>query len=296
MGMVVSMIINKPACDYLTVTTWHRGVYDVWQRLTEPDGAEWRVKKMAILGYVGYMTTGSRGSIFLGMGKQYNKLMGQEAYHYMARVSGEVAESFAIDMEKAKYPDRTDWQRRRIDFQVTVPLPDGYSAMAFYDALRGEWAGRSTKLRIIANDGVDKGMDTVYIWSPKSRRYVRMYVKQDKEGYRYLRWEIEIKKELAPETPVSHCVNQILETIEKLPKRVRARDEIREIVAATKGDRVTAVRKTRERNTLAWLQDVVMPAFKKVWGSHQTRGSAEAWIDDLVEWMGKASGDDNLTV
>lgn len=289
------MIINKPACDYLTVTTWHKGVYDVWCNLVEPDGAEWKVKKMSLLGYSGYMATGSRGSIFTGEGEQYNKVLGKESQHYMARVSGEIADSFARDMESAKYPDRTDWQRRRIDFQVTIPLPNDYHAMAFYDALRGEWANRSTKLRIIANEGSERGMDTVYIWSLKSRRFVRMYVKKDKDSYRYLRWEVEIKKELAPVTPLEHCVNQILETVEKLPRSIRNRTEIREIVAATKGERVTSVKKTAERDTLAWLHNVVTPAFKKVWNSHQTRGSAEAWIDDLVEWIGRC-GSEELTV
>ena len=292
---MVNMIINKPACDYLSVTSWHRGVYDVWCGLLEPDGIEWRVKKMSILGYNGWMHSGSRGSVYLGIGEQFNKLSGQVEKHYMARVSGEISESFARSMEKATYPARTDWSRRRIDFQVTIPLPQDYTAMEFYNALRGEWVNRSTKLRIIANEGLERGMDTVYIWSMRSRRFVRLYVKQDRDGYRFLRWEVEIKKELAPETCVDHCVNQILETIEKLPKSVRSRPEIIELVAATKGDRIATVKRTKENDTMAWLRGVVLTAMKKAWNSHQTRGSVEAFIDDFVEWMGKQSGDD-LTV
>lgn len=280
MGIV---IINEPRIDYVTMTTWHVPVYINWQEHVEPVGIEWETRQKVIQGYRGSMSTCSLGSVFLGIGKQVHPVDKKEYPHYMIKASGEVSDGVYRTLESITHPENTEYERRRVDCQVTIPLPDGYSAKSFYEAVQTEWSGRTTKLRLIENGtGTDLGMDTVYLWSRKSAKMVRFYVKQSSTGERFLRWEVEIKKELVRDFRYNNVVSSLMDTFAKLPLSIRMRPEMKTVIEATRGEHEPIHRRDRERDTVAWLYNVVKPAVVRCSKMHTTREHVGVWLDELI--------------
>jgi hypothetical protein len=74
----------------------------------------------------------------------------------------------------------------RIDLQITIPLPEWHSARALKDHMGAGGA----MVELIEGKS---GLDTVYIGSRESAHFWRVYVKEDENKRRFLRFEVEIK-------------------------------------------------------------------------------------------------------
>lgn len=168
-----SYVVNRPAFDWLTVTTYDKQLYleaRAWV-MGLPMEEEW--SPSSHLQYVGDRNEG----VFVGWGRQNDVL------HYIVILSGSICGWMGQELL-----DMGDggWNVTRFDVQVTVPRPIGYDAFQLMRLLRyGGWYGSGNTPTVGIVSMNDTGDDTVYIGSPKSARRWRVYVK-DRE---YVRWE-----------------------------------------------------------------------------------------------------------
>lgn len=186
------MITDIVSLDYLTMTTFDRNSLDLWMALSaqyhgELD-AESNHRRMQ---YTGSYWRSDAGSTFIGSAVQ------GEFVNYMLTGTSEMA------------PIVFDWKTEqarasRIDIQITLPLPDGWKARDFHDALKNTkiapdkknpddvqyWPNRrKPKLTLYEDDG----LDTVYIGARSGDRFHRWYVKRDKSGGLWLRFEVQFR-------------------------------------------------------------------------------------------------------
>lgn len=113
------MQILVPRIDWVTFTTWDVAVHNRWRDWLQSLPGERRYGQVHV--YSGVWV----GSAFVGMGEQSG---GKK--HFMARVSGDIAHDafYHLTDPAAKCT--------RLDVQVTIPLPVGYSARGLVDDLR----------------------------------------------------------------------------------------------------------------------------------------------------------------
>lgn len=115
---------------------------------------------------------------FYGIGEQNHKR------HYVWRLSGS-SSSVLYDLADGM----SEIYATRLDVQVTIPLPDDYSAFSVYQDQR-DILGRGTTI-IESETG-----STIYFGSRVSDRFARMYTKEYEDG-RFLRLEFEFKGKTA---------------------------------------------------------------------------------------------------
>lgn len=267
------MMLNKPMVDYLTLTGFSV-VHDLAKAFFEMSGHNPKVAKQ--MQYKGHATDG----LFFGTARQSDKV------HAMLRASGEVAMAALWKTADA------DANCTRIDVQVTVEKPDDYDVRKLYDALndapRWYWVGKVPNLSFIQSGD---GCDTLYIGSRTSRRFLRIYVKPDKNGEpRYIRLELESKGARA---------NAVRDAIRKDPDaiaRVLA-DELQRLpdlsdsalmafmdAIGPNAQGITEKRVESENATLDWLETQVEPAVFRLLHSHEhsdrMRTILERWLDN----------------
>ena len=281
------MKINEPMVDYVTLTSWHESAFDLWRWWT-PEGKDCKRKGVRPQGYEGVMVSCSIGSMFVGVGKQVHPVDKKTYPHYMARVSGEMANDFYLWHEKVVYPFAPE--QKRIDVQVTVPHPEGYDALKMYEEIKSELVrcGRQDTIRLIASGlGKTKGMDTLYLGArERAERMVRVYRKDDTEGGKYLRFEVEMKEGKAATFRYELLHGDILDALRRrVPLAIRHKSgSLWEMIAKclvpgeVKRKQVT----NKERDTLLWLEKSVRPAIMRAYNDHQYRGMIELWLDDLI--------------
>lgn len=155
--------------DYLGLASWDDMAYiNAMQTITRSFMGEWKPANW--LQYKGK----KQGAIFIGRGRQNGK------DHTVIRVSGHIAGDVA---RLAKETLASHWYATRIDLQVTVNCPEGYSARhLFYNQL-GDIKNRTLI------DGPEG--DTIYLGSRRSAIYTRLYEKMLET--KYLRLEFELK-------------------------------------------------------------------------------------------------------
>lgn len=192
------MLTDTPLIDWITLTTFDKMTFVKWEvkhlQIDQP-GIDYKIR-----GYQGL----SKGAYFLGVGEQNKKS------HAMLRVSGS-------DSHKAFYEfyNNVSVKCTRIDLQITIELPENYSARILTDDLRE--VIKNKNIAIVEN--TDK-LDTIYIGSRKSDRFCRIYVKEIDKNL-YLRFEVEFKgcwagtvsKALFENMPVSPILNSYLDTM-----------------------------------------------------------------------------------
>lgn len=192
------MLTDTPLIDWITLTTFDQMTFVRWevkQLAIETPGIDYKIR-----GYQGL----SKGSCFLGVGEQNKKS------HAMLRVSG--SESH---MAFWNYYNPASVKCTRIDLQITIDLPDNYSARQLTDDLRE--AVKNKNIAIVENTN---NLDTIYIGSRTSDRFCRIYVKEIDKNF-YLRYEVEFKgawaetvsKAIFENMPLSPILNSYLETI-----------------------------------------------------------------------------------
>jgi len=167
------MIIDAPAVDWLTFTTYQNDHFQGWQLWQKTLSGEKKAGKIRM--YDGEWV----GSSFIGQGRQGSRP------HGLIRVSGSESNQAFYDLLEIGFDKCT-----RLDIQFTTPLPEGYKARKFFDDLMACQAGEYQRALELIENG--EGLDTVYVGSKKSDRFARFYVKEN-DGLRYLRFEIEHK-------------------------------------------------------------------------------------------------------
>jgi len=167
------VLIDAPAIDWLTFTTWDEFEFIRWQEWQKKLTGDQKTGKIRM--YEGIW----KGSSFVGEGRQNNRS------HGMIRVSGSDSNQAYFELLRGDYAKCT-----RLDIQFTAPLPAGYSARVFADDLRSSQEGHYERTVTLVENS--DGFDTVYLGSRKSDRLARFYVKEI-EDQKFLRFEVEYK-------------------------------------------------------------------------------------------------------
>lgn len=170
------MILNSPQIDWITLTTFDRDIWSEWHT-TVLSGEVQESEKTKRMQYGGVLVNG----VFVGQAIQ------RKRRHYMLQASGQAADGI--------FPFLA-WNREtvnctRIDLQITIDLPTGYSGRKLYDGLK-EWDGDGKPRQLELRESGD-GLDTVYIGSRQSDRFTRIYVKPLASGAHAIRFETEFK-------------------------------------------------------------------------------------------------------
>jgi len=170
------MKVYTALIDWLTLTTFEADICNRWSTLQAHSDGEFREGK--VRGYVGVYA----GNLFIGTGTQ----LGRD--HYLLRVSGEEADIIAPLLFHCGA------RCTRIDIQITIDQPAGYSARMLKDILSLSRRDQRRQISLIESG---EGTDTVYMGNRSSERFYRIYVKLGEDGNFFLRFEVEFKGELA---------------------------------------------------------------------------------------------------
>lgn len=280
------MIINSPMLDYVTLTTFSESPIDLWKEFPL-EGFDIERHDARFNGYKGEILAGSTGSIVIAEGQQIHPQDKVVRPHYVCKVSGEMANTFFAYHRSLDYGKCTV-EQKRIDCQITIPLPPGYSAMRFYLALKEAVKDDSRPLvmRIIeSGTGKQKGLDTVYLFSRTSPRYVRLYVKEDANENRYLRWEVEQKKDWAKLYHPGLLHSDLLSSLRKIPMEIRSSivgGFINDFVFCLSDLSKRRVVPGKTRDTVKWLYDQITPAILNAYNDHTIGGHVRIWLDELI--------------
>ena len=167
------MIIDAPAVDWLTFTTYQNDHYLGWKDWQRKLTGEQKTGKIRM--YDGEWI----GSSFVGEGRQGSRP------HGLIRVSGTESNQAFIDLLEVGYDKCT-----RLDIQFTTPLPAGYSARQFADDLRSGQQGEYQRSIELYENG--DGFDTVYVGSNTKRlgayRCKKFAIWKCRNGGRYARF------------------------------------------------------------------------------------------------------------
>lgn len=179
----MDIILNTPMCDYMTLTTFDPNAAKQARQWLFTSGVAGELVREGAkqMQYTGYQFENG----FLGAGEQAGMM------HNMLRVTG-VNAHYAL-RQLVGTLDCSAWAARRLDFQITIKQPMGWSARLFADKVyKSDTRGRVVQLI----ENLESGLDTVYIGSRTSYRFARYYVKSASGGL-LLRYEVELKRERA---------------------------------------------------------------------------------------------------
>lgn len=281
------MIIDRPAVDYLTLTTFSLKtviqMVDALEPLTK--------NKDAVAAKEGAYD-GMRGEgFFIGHGEQRGK------EHHKFRMSGDLSDAFTWQVIRPPI-DCT-----RIDLQLTLPLPCDISESfdQYIDLMRVTEASEENRgQRKRKVDGVVHldGYCTMYVGSRESQRFYRLYVKEN-SGINFVRFEVEFKdkKGLAgrvwrdtarkPESIVTYLKGEI-DTLPDHPLILPFKKHL----AGVPGEVMKLERRIADpQKTLAWLRRQVSPAMKRLIANHDT---SDAAMFLLLDWLKFANGLDDI--
>lgn len=289
------MIIDTPSCDWLTLTTFDQSKF----QLCRQDWLSWREKMARVQNSArglspsdaAYQTVPVRRSrvmqydgstvdgVFFGAGFQAGK------EHFYIRASGEIAQYFAMNKDYMG-----DMTCKRVDCQVTVSLDGDYDAHELANQLDGaEWKGRHPliKERLCRKTK----LDTVYVGSRQSPKFLRIYVKEDLEGKRYLRFELEFSRRLSQKvwremvqgTVGTVCAEYICASLRKMPDVKMLQPFSVWRTAVNPASMYTGERVKTANGTLDWLHGSVTPALRKLLSNDDTRQAAIDWFVSIRE-------------
>lgn len=260
------MIVNNPAVDYLRMTTFDFGYYETGVRIMAHKEREWQ--RGAFMQYRGNRADG----LFHGQGDQGGKT------HYIAEMSGEVADDYASKMLQ------TGMGVTRIDLQITVPVMKDWNVRRETDELRETpWPNRMRTVTAIDNNG----NDTIYIGARTSERFIRFYVKESE----WLRFEIEFKGDLAKlaanQVRIGHrqaIAGILLSELNKLPE-TRLTLYFEHYLLGydhTKANlRVEKVEPDKIRQ-MKWLASL-LPTIERMMSDHDYGHTVVEWFEELVQ-------------
>jgi hypothetical protein len=267
------MIINTPAIDYLTLTSYNRWDYESFQRaiLASEQGRMIQGRLMQYSGIKG-------ASMFVGGAT----VQGRD--HFIFSASGERAQTAALVLAEEMPGSCT-----RVDIQITVPMPFDYDCRWLADGLRwSDWIGYKRPVNIRDNED---GFDTVYVGLRNSGDFTRIYIKTDGENM-WLRFETQFQKRRAVRVwPAIANDRAMMDRV--LRGRVDAIPELDEPgmnairqAVSVEGLNVAAQRRVPgENSTYIWLRDTVSPVVERMindhdWGEQVTR-LVRGWAESI---------------
>lgn len=273
------MLLNEPLVDYVTLTTfdssWGEGFWKLWDELTVEDVAE-SVRRMQYKGKV-------QDGIFWGTGVQSDR------QHFMLQASGERA-----DLVAAKAPIHDDINCTRIDVQLTINKPRGYSTRQVFDELSepgAAWTGRPKALNMVQSGD---GCDTLYIGSRTSDLLMRLYIKPDANGApSFLRFECEYKRAKADvvRTDVardrSYIGRFLAYELTRLPRLPFGVSSTLLHVANADPHAPTISRVESDSDTIRWLNRQVEPAVLRLLHSHEHGDTMERILRRWLRHLGQ---------
>lgn len=268
------MIVNTPAFDYLTLTSKYKWDFEAFQRTTLAC-ADGRLKQGRLMQFKGIKDS----ALFCGAAT----IQGEDVFIFKA--SGERAQTAALEIA-----DEMPGVCKRVDIQITVPLPEDYSARVLADGLSwSDWIGHKRPVEM--REG-EQGFDTVYIGRRTAGDFTRIYVKTDGIGM-WLRFETQFQKGKAAKVwPVvardrvqmgkvlRGRVDQIPEITDE-PGMRAIRERLDYAARNVPGTR----RVPNENSTFTWLRDTVTPVIERMLNDHdygdRVKELVRGWAEEL---------------
>lgn len=261
------MLIDIPLIDWVTFTSWRESCYLGWNKwLNLQDGEP-------VLGKIRMYEGSWCGSAFVGVGVQGGE------FHAMARVSGASSHDAFCDLVQYGEAKCT-----RIDVQVTTLIPINFSSRKLVDDLRGK---QDRDIRHIENSD---GLNTVYIGSGSSDRFARIYVKE-LEGKRYLRFEVEHKREWAilvsekykaDKTSLPGILNDFLQSVDVIDSQGII-PQFMALLGNIEAGLVYPYSVDDKNRTYQWILDQVTPAMVRLLNDHDIGPQLANHLHKLLE-------------
>lgn len=253
---------NKPAIDWLTVTTFdnavgNRWLNEAWELYTVGDGQSAKIQQ-----YTGWRVgINGGGSLFVGHGEQ------KGTSHYMLVVTGAAAEHVFEEVrgDVACCKARVS----RIDLQVTIEEPEGWSQVGLFAEC--EMAGYKPEMRRSGRSESDGELITVYIGTRASGRFTRVYQKEAEGGEIFVRYEVEFGRDYAATVGKTLAQNRsdIAGLLDGEIYRKRRAESLKVFSSSAIG--VVAKRSVRESDsTKEWLISTALPSLVRYMNSHDS--------------------------
>lgn len=266
------MIITQGcACDYLRLGSFDEEDFGSFYKAIGCDITQEPSERL--MQYDGYRP---KYNVFVGEADQGNKR------HLLFQVSGADSDPFFRAFHR-RAP-----RSSRVDFQLTLPKPEGFSARVLADKLEKSksWVGRPPKIRL-REDG---GLDTVYVGVADSDRLTRIYVKPDDAGKHWLRYEVQFGRKLANAVWAEYCAfsgspdefmfDKLSAEFKRVP-RLRMLSAFRDFLGDD-GNRTRHPVPVKDVNrTLRWLFKTVGPAIVRLSNDHNTSHELRLWFSEL---------------
>lgn len=259
--------LDRAMVDWLTLSTF--GVID-WRIFRKVMG-EFESGRMAlkqeaaIPRYNGWRIHDplNGGSLFVGSGIQKNKP------HFLLTASGQTANT----VSERLLPVRLMGGPTRIDLQITTNTPEGWCQKEL-------WA-ESEKMKIGSSLAGTGRLRTVYMGSPKSRRFTRVYLK-DTDAGEVVRLEVVFRDELA-----KSCwglMRKGCEIKKILRSAMPPTPMLESAFGKLLGNETQVVRRTRPvTNTEKWLWRQVLPAIESYINSHDSNPEIAAHLQLILD-------------
>ena len=180
--MSSQIVLNKPAVDWYTATTYHTDIYSTWQS-RHSEFEEWTGDLKRWENYVGLQKNLKKGTIFMGDGVQGLRP------HFLMYQTGLMSDETMLETYLDGYRGKINFSR--IDFQVTIMQPKGHSQWQLMNDLE-----KSQKRLVETNVSYSKikpskQLRTIYI-GKGSYRAIRIYQKESVDGEStFLRFEVQ---------------------------------------------------------------------------------------------------------
>lgn len=253
--------------DWLTLASFGKQDYKIFRHLMAElvaDGVGLR-QDSSIPRYTGWRVSHpvDGGSVFVGSGIQKQKA------HFVMVASGGISHPVALKF----MPMRLQGRPTRVDLQVTVEMPDGWKQTEL-------WRHSEDNDIPASLAGVHPVLRTVYIGSPHSSRFHRVYVKESDAGY-LLRLEIVFREELAQAAWLllknGRTERQIMRgAMPTLPMLESC------FGAVLAGEGVKVRRSRPVTNTEKWLLTQVLPALRKYINSHDANPEVMTTMAEIL--------------
>lgn len=231
---------------------------------------------------------GQGDKIFVGEGIQKGHA------HFMLVISGSFADEC---LDEVKIISGDDCKCTRLDLQLTIDLPENYTARKEVDLIRE--GARWRNIRSVTLIEGSNGYDTIYIGRRKSPKYLRVYIKGDVVDGMFLRYEVEFKQEASKEIWYDLRMGDedakrvIMATflhgsVSTLPECLIANWFTPRFIDWSKG-KSKRVSKTVRFGLPAvnWLENSVTPALYRLVNDHDVgiavQNIISKWYEDLVE-------------
>jgi hypothetical protein len=281
------VIVKRPGVDWLTLTSFDPKEEEVLLKTFWCVGSG-NAKTTKKGQYKGIEKAGS----FIGVGNQTDNDTGEIRKHVMLNSWGSCAQDILLEIG-----DRPIKVCKRIDLQITIPMPFDYRARHLKDLLEDAgWNGRKRTPRLLEGG---EGLDTVSVGSRTSDRYIRIYVKLI-DGLHWLRFEVEYKGKRAGRvykevvkgnsTTMGGILRAELDALPEVADTGMA--HLRECLFQTafmveRGERIRPA-----NSTINWLRKAVDPAIRRAVYDHdegqEVRELVERWYN-YVQDLDKSS-------